>query len=56
METLSWKCIALIAIALCSLAMAAPAPQESLDALSPVEAGVSTHFHFLTFSIYFYDY
>lgn len=34
---MSWKCLALIAIALCSLAMAVPVPQEtSLDAPSPV--------------------
>lgn len=50
MQTLSWKCLALIAIALCSLAMAVPVPQESPDAPNPLAtaAEVSTFF-----SIYF---
>jgi len=39
MQSLSWKTLALIAIALCSLAVAVPVPQESsLDAPSPVDA------------------
>lgn len=38
MQTLSWKCLALIAIALCSLAMAVPLPQETDEAPSPVAA------------------
>lgn len=41
MQTLSWKCLALIAIALCSLAMAVPLPQETDEAPSPVAAAVS---------------
>lgn len=43
MQTLSWKSLALIAIALCSLAMAVPVPQEpsSLDVPSPVDDAVS---------------
>lgn len=36
MQTISWKCLGLIAIGLCSLAMAVPVPQESPDAPSPV--------------------
>ncbi|XP_055297946.1 uncharacterized protein LOC129566225 [Sitodiplosis mosellana] len=36
MQTISWKCLALIAIALCSLAMAVPVPQESEDSPNPV--------------------
>lgn len=44
METLSWKCFALIAIAMCSLAMAVPVPQDSLDELSPIVAEVSKSF------------
>jgi len=36
MQTLSWKCLALIAIALCSLAMAVPVPEESADAPNPL--------------------
>lgn len=38
MKNLSLKCIALFA--LCSLAMAAPAPQDSLDELNPVAVAV----------------
>lgn len=45
MQTMSWKYLALIAIALCSLAMAVPVPQEtSLDAPSPVADAVSINF------------
>lgn len=43
MQTLSWKCLALMAIALCSLAMAVPLPQEidTDDVPSPLAAAVS---------------
>lgn len=52
MQTLSWKCLALIAIALLSLAAvtAVPVPQESPDAPSPVAAAVS---NFCVFSFDF---
>lgn len=52
MQTLSWKCLAFIAIALCSFAMAVPVPQESPDAPSPVADAVSIFF-FAIFSIDF---
>lgn len=41
MEHLSWKCLALIAIALCSIAMAGPVPENTIDELSPVAVEVS---------------
>lgn len=45
MDTFSWKCIALVAIAMCSIALAAPVPQDSLDApLNPVTAVVCTKY------------
>ncbi|XP_031625589.1 uncharacterized protein LOC116342210 [Contarinia nasturtii] len=39
MQTISWKCLAVIAIAMCSLVMAVPVPEENdFDALSPEDA------------------
>lgn len=41
MDTLSWKCIALLAIAMCAMTMAVPVPQDSLDEpLNPITAAV----------------
>lgn len=44
MQTMSWKCFALVTIALSSLALAVPVPQESpesFDVPNPVAADVS---------------
>lgn len=41
MQPMSWKCLALIAIAMCSLAMAVPVPQDLSDAPNPLADDVS---------------
>lgn len=41
MQTMSWKCLALIAIAMCTLAMAVPVPQDLSDAPNPLAVDVS---------------
>lgn len=42
MEGLSWKCLALIVIALCHMVSTVPVPQNDLgEPLSPVDAEVS---------------
>lgn len=54
MQTLSWKCLALIAIAMCSLAMAVPLPQETDDAPSPIAAvEVSKCISYFGFNLFF---
>lgn len=50
MEGFVWKCFAFMLIALCSMALAVPVPQDDIvDALNPVAAVVSPIKHFSEF-------